>query len=147
MDRSTIYNIAHLRMTKIMADKLRLKGTVAAQLIKMPESNLRLIARQAPTKDWVSTKPFAIPAPTTPPIWQWVVETGIAISLRLAIRTVTAAIHSTQKPRDEVIFPVLSDPMVMITLLPNIPSPREMPSPPKARIHMGMESVKYPTGF
>ena len=131
----------------MMADKLRLKGTVAAQLIRMPDSNLRLIARHAPTKDWVSTKPFAIPAPTTPPIWQWVVETGIAISLRLAIRTVTAAIHSTQKPREEVIFPVLSDPMVMITLLPNIPSPREMPSPPKARIHMGMESVKYPIGF
>ena len=48
--------------------------------------------------------------------WQCVVDTGMATASRLAMSTVTAATHSTQKPMDEVILLVTREPIIVITL-------------------------------
>eukprot|EP00090_Calanus_glacialis_P043341 TRINITY_DN76727_c0_g1_i1.p2 TRINITY_DN76727_c0_g1~~TRINITY_DN76727_c0_g1_i1.p2 ORF type:complete len:104 (-),score=14.97 TRINITY_DN76727_c0_g1_i1:148-435(-) len=95
-----------------MADRAIENGTVATMETPIPANRRKLMALIPPLSDPESTNPLTIPAPTTPPIWQWVVETGIANSLKLAMRTVTAATHSTINPMEEVILLVDLDPII-----------------------------------
>ena len=80
---------------------------------------------------------------------QWVVETGRPS--KDATRTVKADAKSMTKPRDgvsakiyeieknrEVPLPVRSSPIVLITCLPYIQSPTEIPKPPNNRIDGGV---------
>ena len=128
-------------MANVMADRAIENGTVATIDTPIPAKRRKLMALNPPLKDPESMNPLTMPAPTTPPIWQWVVETGIANSFKLAMRTVTAATHSTQKPMEDVIRLVDLDPIICITRLPYNINPREIPRPPYSKRKYGLESA------
>ena len=77
--------------------------------------------------DPVSTHPLAIPAPTTPITWQWVVDAGNPMHEQAM--TIIDPLRTTVNPYEGVNRLIL-DPIVMMTREPKHNSPSEIPNPP-----------------
>ena len=114
-----------------VAESAAANGIVTIQESAMLPINFMSTVFKPPLMDPVSTIPFAIPAPTIPITWQWVVDAGRPKQEHPMITI--DALRTTANPYDGVNRLIL-DPIVMITRDPKISRPIEIPNPPHSLI-------------
>ena len=110
-----------------VADNAAAKGMVTIQDNAMLPISFMSIVFKAPFIEPVSTRPFAIPAPTIPITWQCVVDVGKPKHEHPM--TIIDALTTTAKPYDGV-SRLIFEPIVIITRDPKINNPIEIPKPP-----------------